>query len=177
MHAGAVLDDRTLTDRVARWRLPVRPAQVRRRTAHGRLPRPDQRRPVLAPGRFVAPSDDALVFTSPTGSPLRHGNFRRRDWLAARKAASLPALHFHDLRHTGNHLTAEAGATLRELMARMGHSTTRAALIYLHATDERQRTVADAVGTLASTAMSEAIKDQNHSASGTVVARRGKRAR
>jgi len=127
--------------------------------------------------RFVAPSDDALVFTSPTGSPLRHGNFRRRDWLAARKAAGLPTLHFHDLRHTGNHLTAEAGATLRELMARMGHSTTRAALIYLHATDERQRTVADAVGTLASTAMSEAIKDQNHSASGTVVARRGKRAR
>jgi hypothetical protein len=32
-----------------------------------------------------------------------------------------------DLRHTGNHLTAEAGATLRELMERMGHSTTRAA--------------------------------------------------
>ena len=31
----------------------------------------------------------------------------------------------------------------------MGHSSTRAALIYLHATDERQRTIADALGDLA----------------------------
>ena len=44
-------------------------------------------------------------------------------------------MHFHDLRHTGNTLTATAGANLRELMTRMGHSSTRAALIYLHSTD------------------------------------------
>jgi hypothetical protein len=30
-------------------------------------------------------------------------------------------------------------------MARMGHSSSRAAMIYLHSTDERQRTIADAV--------------------------------
>jgi hypothetical protein len=30
-------------------------------------------------------------------------------------------------------------------MERMGHSSTRAALIYLHASSERQRTLADAV--------------------------------
>jgi hypothetical protein len=58
-------------------------------------------------------------------------------------------VHFHDLRHTGNNLTAHAGANLRELMARMGHSSTRAALIYLHSTDERQRELADALGELA----------------------------
>jgi integrase len=40
-------------------------------------------------------------------------------------------LIFHDLRHTGNQLTANAGANLRELMARMGHDGERAALIYL----------------------------------------------
>jgi hypothetical protein len=34
-------------------------------------------------------------------------------------------------------------------MARMGHSSTRAALIYLHSTDERQREIADALGDLA----------------------------
>jgi hypothetical protein len=34
-------------------------------------------------------------------------------------------------------------------MARMGHSSTRAALIYLHSTDERQREIADAHGELA----------------------------
>jgi integrase len=51
--------------------------------------------------------------------------------------------------HTGNTLTAAAGANLRELMARMGHSSTRAAVIYLHSTDERQRQIADALGDLA----------------------------
>jgi hypothetical protein len=42
-----------------------------------------------------------------------------------------------------------AGASLRELMVRMGHSSTRAALIYQHSTDERQREIADALGQLA----------------------------
>jgi hypothetical protein len=65
------------------------------------------------------------------------------------RRAGLPVVHFHDLRHTGNNLTAAAGANLRELMARMGHSSTRAALIYLHSTDERQREIADALGDLA----------------------------
>lgn len=85
-----------------------------------------------------------------------------------------PAIHFHDLRHTGNHLTAEAGATLRELRERMGHSTTRAALVYLHATDERQRAVADAVDAAARTALSKTKADRNRAASGTDLARRGK---
>ncbi len=58
-------------------------------------------------------------------------------------------MHFHDLRHTGNTLTATAGANLRELMTRMGHGSTRAALIYLHSTDERQQAIADALGDLA----------------------------
>ncbi len=43
-------------------------------------------------------------------------------------------------------LTANAGANLKELMARMGHDSERAALIYLNSTGERQRALADAVG-------------------------------
>jgi integrase len=93
---------------------------------------------------LTPPDHDALLFTSPTGKPLRHGNFRRRIWLPA-LAASGADIHLHDLRHTGNGLVAEAGANLRELMERMGHSTSRAALIYLHSTSERQQTLADAV--------------------------------
>ena len=58
----------------------------------------------------------------------------------------------------------------------MGHSTTRAALIYQHTTGERQRAVADAVGTMARTAMNEAPMGKDHGASGTDVARRGKKA-
>jgi Phage integrase family len=77
-------------------------------------------------------NDQALVFTSPMGTPLRHSSFYRRAWLPAVAKVGLPGIHFHDLRHAGNTLTADAGASLRELMDRMGHSSTRAALIYQH---------------------------------------------
>ncbi|WP_308211366.1 tyrosine-type recombinase/integrase [Nonomuraea roseoviolacea] len=72
-----------------------------------------------------------------------------RVWAKALRDADLPKIHFHDLRHTGNTLTASAGASIRELMARMGHSNTRAALIYQHSTDERQREVARKLDALA----------------------------
>jgi hypothetical protein len=86
------------------------------------------------------------------------------------KASGLPV---HDLRYAGNNLTAEAGANLRELMKRMGHSSTKAALIYLHSTGERQRHLADAVGELARDAMRKTAKpDYRRKRSGTNVARR-----
>ena len=89
------------------------------------------------------PGDDGLVFISPGGGLLRHTNFRRRFWVRALQAAGLPPIHFHDLRHTGNMLAADAGANLRELMDRMGHSTNRAAMVYLHGGNERQQAIAD----------------------------------
>jgi hypothetical protein len=51
-------------------------------------------------------------------------------------------------RQTGNQLAANAGATTRELMHRMGHGSMRAALIYQHATTERDRRIAEALGAL-----------------------------
>jgi integrase len=57
----------------------------------------------------------------------------------------LAGFHFHDLRHTGNTLAASAGASTREFMHRMGHATLRAALIYQHATSERDREIARAM--------------------------------
>jgi integrase len=73
------------------------------------------------------------------GTPLRHSNFYRCAWMPAVAKVGLPGILFHDLRHTGNTLTADEGASLRELMDRMGHSSPRAALIYRHSSDERQR--------------------------------------
>lgn len=65
------------------------------------------------------------------------------NWYATVKQVGLPeGFHFHDLRHTGNQLAAEAGATTRELMRRMGHSTVRAAMRYQHSTDRRDRDIA-----------------------------------
>jgi integrase len=73
---------------------------------------------------------------------LQHSNFYHRFWIKAVEKEGPPGTHFHDLRHAGNALTARRG---REPMDRMGHSTTRAALIYLHSTDDRQRTIADLI--------------------------------
>ena len=65
-------------------------------------------------------------------------------------------VHFHDLRHTGNTLAATAGASLRELMDRMGHDSERAALTYLHGSDARQHAIADALSDLARSELEQA---------------------
>ena len=116
--------------------------------------------------------DNRLIFTSPEGMPLRHANFRQRVWLPALRAAELPLIHFHDLRHTGNMLAAGAGAGLRELMERMGHSTTRAALMYLHASDERQRAIAEAMSKISASE----LKRRGSARSGTQRARKRRNA-
>jgi integrase len=132
---------------------------------------------------YAQDGDDGLIFTSPTGTPLRHSNFYRRVWLPAVEKAGLAGVHFHDLRHAGNQFTADAGANLRELMARMGHASTRAAMIYLHSTDERQRTLADAVDKAARAALRKTSRPgtprkprKGGTASGTEVARNRKQA-
>ncbi|MEV8425419.1 tyrosine-type recombinase/integrase [Streptomyces niveus] len=80
-------------------------------------------------GSFAGPGRDGHVFRGPQGGWLRGSNFQD-DWIDARtKAGITAAVHFHDLRHTGNTLAA-SGASLREPMTRMGHSTPRTALIY-----------------------------------------------
>jgi integrase len=109
-----------------------------------------------------------LVFASSTGTPLSHSNFRNRVWLPALAAVGLEGVHLHDLRHTGNQLTANEGANLKELMARMGHDSERAALIYQHSTSARQRALADAVG---ETARAELAKSKKAKPSGTRKAR------
>jgi hypothetical protein len=48
--------------------------------------------------------------------------------------------------HYGATVAAHSGATTKELMARLGHSTPRAALIYQHAAVERDHEIADRVG-------------------------------
>ena len=57
----------------------------------------------------------------------------------------LPKLPFQDLRHTGNTLAAQSGASLSDLMDRMEHDSLRAAMIYQHATSETGRAIADAL--------------------------------
>jgi integrase len=94
--------------------------------------------------RFVDPEPDALLFTSPlTGEPLTRGVLSEK-WLAAVAATDAPeGLRIHDLRHHAATMAARTpGITLKELMARIGHSTPHAALRYQHAAAERDRAVA-----------------------------------
>lgn len=94
------------------------------------------------------PGADGLVFVGPKGGALRRSNFDKMvRWRDVVANAGIPGLRFHDLRHTGNTLAAPYAST-RELMSRMGHSSTRAAIIYQHATEERDRVIADALDTM-----------------------------
>ena len=77
------------------------------------------------------------------------------------------------MQHAGVQGAADAGAGLRELMDRMGHGSTRAALIYLHATSQRQRTIADAVGAMARAALQASQDGSASGQPGTDVAHSG----
>ena len=86
----------------------------------------------------------ALVFTGAKGAPLRRSNWSVK-WRAACRAVGVERLRFHDLRHTCNTLTAATGASTRELMHRLGHSSAAAALRYQRATKERDAVIARAL--------------------------------
>jgi Phage integrase family len=92
--------------------------------------------------RFTGPEPTAWVFVGVKGSALRRTN-STRIWKAARLEARRADLHAHDLRLLANTLAASAGASTRELMARLGHSSPATALRYQHATAERDRAIAD----------------------------------
>jgi integrase len=95
----------------------------------------------------AAPGRSGLVFVGPKGGMLRRNNFNPI-WRAACIACGVPDAHFHDTRHTGGTLAAIKGATIKELMARLGHSSPRAAMIYQHATLERDKVIAAGLGQL-----------------------------
>nr|WP_280716365.1 tyrosine-type recombinase/integrase [Kitasatospora sp. MAP5-34] len=117
--------------------------------------------------RHVGQGPDGNFFIGPRRGKLRRSNFRD-DWTAAKVAAGIAAdVHFHDLRHTGNTLASQNGASTRELTTRMGHSTTRAALIYQHMTSQRDRAIADRMGEAVRKALG---KEDSPAASDTPVA-------
>jgi integrase len=97
----------------------------------------------------VAADPEALIFAGDRGGPLHRSNFNKRvSWTENVRAIGAEGLHFHDLRHTGNTLAAMTGASLRDLMTRMGHDSMRAALIYQHNTHGADRKIADAMEAL-----------------------------
>lgn len=110
---------------------------------------------------FTAANPRSLVFTGPKGAQLRRSNFTRA-WVKATEAAGLSGFHFHDLRQTGNQMAGNEGASLRELMERMGHSSPRAALIYQHRTMHRDKIIADAMGKRAEAVLNRSGTQRAH---------------
>lgn len=94
---------------------------------------------------YTAADPDAWVFTAEKGGPAREADLGRA-WRTAATACGVPHSHLHDLRHFGGTLAAQSGATLRELQGRLGHSTPRAAMIYQHRAEQRDRLIADRMG-------------------------------
>jgi integrase len=76
-----------------------------------------------------------------------------KKWQAACRMVGVPeGLRIHDLRHHAATLAARMpGITTKELMARIGHSSSRAALIYQHASEERDQTIAEFIDTAIAT--------------------------
>jgi integrase len=88
------------------------------------------------------------VFIGRNGRPMR-GDAIRQAFDRARTKVDMKGFTFHDLRHTGQTLAAATGATLADLMLRLGHASPAAANRYLHAVAGRDREVASALSDLA----------------------------
>lgn len=63
----------------------------------------------------------------------------------AKRAAGLPAIRLHDLRHTVGSLLAESGASLRDIQVWLGHTSPVTSTRYTHVELSRLRAVADQV--------------------------------
>lgn len=122
-------------------------------------PKADSKRDVAIPphllpfvrehlGEHAQIGPEGLLFYGADGRQLATSSLYGH-YYPAREAAGRPDLRFHDLRHTGAVLAAATGATLAELMARLGHSTPSAALRYQHAAADRDRVIAEALSKLA----------------------------
>jgi integrase len=98
--------------------------------------------------KYVDTGRDSLLFPADHGGHLQPSTLQRH-WYRARATAGRPGLRWHDLRHSGAVLAAATGASLAELMARLGHSTPQAAMRYQHAAQGRDREIAALLSKLA----------------------------
>ena len=100
--------------------------------------------------RHVGLGSNALLFVEPsTGSFAGEKRFRTA-WEAAREDIGQPHMHFHDLRHAAGVMAAQTGATLRELMDRLGHTSPNMSMRYQHTAEGRADALAERLSQLAS---------------------------
>lgn len=93
-------------------------------------------------------TSDYLVTNPRTGRPYEDFSTFRRDWIQSCKAAGVPVIRFHDLRHTSASLLAEARVPLVLAQARLRHWSAAMTQRYTHALDGSGAAVADQIGAL-----------------------------
>jgi integrase len=99
--------------------------------------------------QHVGPAKAALLFPNrETGEHMTEWQFRT-PFFAAREAIGKDGLHFHDLRHFGGVMAAVAGATTREVMARLGHTSAGMSMRYQHVAEGRADALAERLSALA----------------------------
>jgi integrase len=85
-----------------------------------------------------------LLFTSPTGEPVRLANWRRRVWDPAVAEIGLVGLTPHDLRHTAASLGIASGASVKHVQRMLGHKDAAMTLnVYASLFDDDLDDVAD----------------------------------
>ena len=94
------------------------------------------------------PDAEGLVFTAPDGAPVNPESFSDH-FTRLVKAASLPLIRFHDLRHSHATLALQAGVHPKVVSERLGHSTVAFTLdVYSHAIPAMQEEAAERVAVL-----------------------------
>jgi len=74
-----------------------------------------------------------LVFPNEAGEPMNCSNMVQRHFLPGLRAANLPRIRFHDLRHTYASLLIDQGENIKYIQTQLGHSSPMVTLtVYTH---------------------------------------------
>lgn len=98
--------------------------------------------------QYTGRGPESFVFTTTRGKRLSTTAFTKAV-KAGFAVIGKPDMRVHDLRHVGATLAAQAGATTKELMSRLGHTTPGMAMRYQIAAQERDAKIAEAMSKLA----------------------------
>ena len=146
LKTGTVAVSRAVTYRDGQWSVDTPKTAAGTRT----VVIPPHILPVLKQhlARYVGKASDSLLFATEAGEHVGEWDYRKVFGPAKAKIGK-PELRVHDLRHAGAVLAAQSGATVAELMHRIGHTTPAMAMTYQHVAANRDAEIARRMSELA----------------------------